>query len=237
MSRAELDAAYDNGRAVEDSGRYLADWARRSATLRARQPELLDLAYGPRERNRIDVFRSGEAGAPLLVFIHGGYWQRNSKDVFSCMAEGALELGLDVAVPGYTLAPDATLAEIVAEVTAALRWLRREGRSLGLASGRLVVSGWSAGGHLAACAMALPEVDAGLAISGIFELEPIRLGVLNEKLRLTERDVERLSPIRHLPPALAASALPLEGRNHFSILEDLATPGGPLARQALALAR
>lgn len=199
MTRAELDAAYNNGAAVSRSAAFLEDWAKRSAPLRAAQPQFLDLPYGPCERNRIDLFRSGRTNAPLLVFIHGGYWQRNAKEIFSCLAEGPLAHGIDVALPGYTLAPAATLTEIVAETGEALRWLRREGPALGVARNRLIVAGWSAGGHLAAMAMHRPEADAGLSISGIFDLEPIRLNYLNDKLRLSVEEAAGLSPIRHLP--------------------------------------
>lgn len=199
MTRAELDAAYDNSAAVPESAALLADWTARSAALRAARPEYLGKVYGPRERNRIDLFRSGAADAPLLVFIHGGYWQRNAKETLSCMAEGPLACGFDVALPGYTLAPDATLTEIVGEIGTALRWLRREGPTLGFARTRMIVSGWSAGGHLAAMAMGMPEVDAGLAISGIFDVEPCRLNYLNEKLFLSAEEAVAMSPLRQLP--------------------------------------
>jgi arylformamidase len=198
-TRAALDAAYNNSAAVKDSAARLATWSARSERLRRERPELLDIAYGPRPRNRIDLFRCGAALAPLFIFIHGGYWQRNSREVFACMAEGALARGCDAALVGYTLAPEATLTEIVAEIRAALRWLRREGPHRGVAAGPLVVSGWSAGGHLAA--MALDDADAGLAISGIFDLEPCRLNYLNAALRLTLDDQIALSPIRRLPAA------------------------------------
>ena len=267
MDRAELDRAYDNSGAVSTSAAMLADWTRRSDALQARLPELTGLSYGPRERNRMDIFRSGAAHAPLLVFIHGGYWQRNSKDVFSCMAEGVLAAGIDVAVPGYTLAPAASLGQIMDEIAAALAWLRQEGPNLRVATGQLIVSGWSAGGQLAASAMALPQVDAGLAISGIFDLEPIRLGALNDKLGLTPAEVQQLSPIHTIPsragrlamaygtaelPELQRQSvdyaqawhaaghdgalLPLAGDHHFSILEQLAQPGGALAQQVIKLA-
>lgn len=266
MDRAKLDRAYDNSGAVSTSAAFLTDWTQRSAALRARLPELTGLSYGSRERNRMDIFRSGATHAPLLVFIHGGYWQRNSKDVFSCMAEGVLAAGVDVAVPGYTLAPAASLGQIMDEIAAALAWLRQEGPALGVATGPLIISGWSAGGQLAASAMALPQVDAGLAISGVFDLEPIRLGALNDKVGLTSADVMSLSPINTIPARMGSLAiaygtaelpelqrqsrdyaqalqlaglgggtLPLAGENHFSILEQLARPGGALAEQVVRL--
>jgi len=199
MTRAQLDAAYDNNAAVPDVVPRRDAWIARSAQLRAERPELLDLAYGPKPRNTIDVFHCGKEKAPLFVFIHGGYWQRNAKDMFACMADGPLARGFDVALIGYTLAPDVTLTEIVAETHAAIRWLRREGPSRGVATGRLVVSGWSAGGHLTASALHLDEVDAGLAISGIYDVEPCRLNYLNEKLKLTAAQAKAMSPILHLP--------------------------------------
>jgi len=199
MNRAQLDDAYDNGKACPDSAQRRDGWVARSAEFRAQHPELLDLAYGPRERNRIDVFRCGRANAPLFTFIHGGYWQRNNKDIFACMAEGPLGNGFDVAMIGYTLCPDVTLTELVAETHAAIRWLRQEGPKRGFGAGPLVVSGWSAGGHLTASALPLDEVDAGLAISGIYDVEPCRLNYLDEKLKLTADEAKAMSPILHLP--------------------------------------
>ena len=259
MSRTELDVAYNNSAAVADSAQRLADWTERSAVLRRKFPDRLDLPYGPLPRNRIDLFACGERNAPLFVFIHGGYWQRNAKEIFACLAEGPLARGFDAALIGYTLAPEATLTEIVAETHAAIRWLRREGPSYGVGQNRLVVSGWSAGGHLAAMAMVLPEVDAGLAISGVFDVEPCRLNYLNEKLNLTADEARAMSPILHLPvrsgamtiafgtaelpelqrqsrdyhdarqaAGLSSVLLPLSGRDHFSILEDLVRPDGQL---------
>ena len=199
MDRAALDAAYDNRGAVADSGEWVERWTRRTRELRGQRPEYLDVAYGERPRNRIDLFRSGAAGAPLLAFIHGGYWQRNSKEVFGCLAEGPLAAGIDVAMIGYTLCPEIRLPGIVAEIERALDRLLIEAKARGFPARRLVVSGWSAGGHLTAMAMRCRGVDAGLAISGIFDLEPIRLGSLNDAVRLDTEETERLSPIRHLP--------------------------------------
>jgi len=199
MTRAELDKAYDNTNAVVDSGARREGWIARSERFRALHPEGLDLAYGPRPRNKLDLYRCGRAKSPLFAFIHGGYWQRNSKEIFACMADGPLANGMDVAFLGYTLAPEASLSAIVEEIAEAVRWLRREGPSHGVAQDRLIVSGWSAGGHLTATTLAMDEVDAGLAISGIYDVEPCRLNYLNEKLKLTADEAARLSPILHLP--------------------------------------
>ena len=207
MTRAELDKAYDNTNAVADSGTRRDGWIARSEQFRTRHAESLDLAYGPRPRNKLDLFRCGAAKAPLFVFIHGGYWQRNAKETFACMAAGPLANGMDVAFLGYTLAPEATLPAIVDEITEAVRWLRREGPHHGVAQDRLVVSGWSAGGHLTATTLAMDEVDAGLAISGIYDVEPCRLNYLNDNLRLTAAQAAETSPILHLPKKSAPVVL------------------------------
>ena len=207
MTRAELDAAYDNTNAVADSGERREAWIARSDAFRKRHADGLDLAYGPRPRNKIDLFRCGAAKAPLFAFIHGGYWQRNAKETFACMAAGPLANGMDVAFVGYTLCPEATLSEIVDEIAAAVRWLRREGPRHGAGEGRLVVSGWSAGGHLTATTLAMDEVDAGLAISGIYDVEPCRLNYLNDKLKLTAEEAAKTSPLLHLPKKSAPVVL------------------------------
>lgn len=195
MGREELDRGLNNSLAVANSGDIVAGWGQRSAALRERYPADLDLRYGPRERNRIDFLKAAH-GAPTLLFIHGGYWQMRAKEFFTLVAEGPLAHGINVALTGYTLAPDATLDEIVAEVHAAIDYLASELPRLGGDSSGIVVSGWSAGGHLTAMALSHPFVRAGLGISGIYELEPIRHCYLNEKLGLDEAASGRNSPAR-----------------------------------------
>ena len=239
MDRAALDAAYNNGAAVPNSGEIVADWRERSGSLKASRREI---RYGPGERNRIDLFEAAP-DAPLVVFIHGGYWQNREKETFSFLAAGPLAHGVGVALPGYTLAPEKRLDGIVAEIRAALDALARP----------LYVSGWSAGGHLTAMMMDHPLVRGGLAISGIYDLEPIRLCYLNEKLRLDEPEARRNSPLlkdsfhkplvvaygtaelpelqrqsREYAEKLGHRLLPLEGHDHFTILEELASPRGAL---------
>jgi arylformamidase len=199
MDRRTLDAAYNNSAAVVDSEDYLADWQERSASLRARMPTYLDLAYAGKETTRLDFFPCGSPAAPTLVFFHGGYWQRNSKEGFAFVAEGPLARGFHVAAVGYTLAPYARLDTIVEEARSAVRWLHGELRSLGGDPARLFVSGWSAGGHLAAMVMNEPAVRGGVTISGLYDLEPIRLSYLNDRLCLDQEEARRNSPLLHLP--------------------------------------
>lgn len=199
MDRAALDAAYDNTGAVADSQAYRARWWERSAAIRAEPTARLDLRYGVRPRAALDYFPSGAAGAPLFVFIHGGYWQRNEKERFSFVVSGPRSRGINVAVPGYTLAPEAQLTDIVAEIGSALSFLLDCAGELDFDPNDIYVGGWSAGGHMAALVANHPAVRGVIPISGIFDLEPIALGVLNEKLQLTSNEVERLSPIRNIP--------------------------------------
>jgi arylformamidase len=205
MDRAALDAAYNNSEAVAESPQWLARWRARSAVLRgaALHGGLLDLPYGTRPRARLDYFRAGASEPPLFVFIHGGYWQRNDKDVFAFVADGPRAHGIDVAVVGYTLAPHARLTEIVEEISAALSYLYEHAGDFGFDRNRLFVGGWSAGGHLTAIAARHPACRGGIAISGIFDLTPIALNYLNEKLRLDAAEVASLSPLRVLCERMA----------------------------------
>lgn len=198
MDRAALDAAYDNTAAVADSTKLLADFQARSDRLRAARGRYLDLRYGPAERNRIDYFAADSSG-PVLVFIHGGYWQMRAKETFSFLAAGPLAHGIHVAFVGYTLAPDKRLEGIVSEVRTAIAWLAGRVADFGGDPTRIYVSGWSAGGHLTVTSLDEPAVKGGLAISGIYDLEPIRLCYLNEKLRLDADEARRMSPLLHLP--------------------------------------
>jgi acetyl esterase/lipase len=265
LGQAARDAAYNNNLAVANSA-ALVEWRNAaSAAFRAAHPAGLDVPYGPAPRQRFDLFPGSAATAPCLVFIHGGYWQRNAREDFACFAEGVLAHSWSMALPGYTLAPEATLTDIVAEISRALDWLAADGPKHGVGAGPIVVSGWSAGGHLAAMALDHPKVAAGLAISGVYDLTPIRDTYLDEKLRLTDAEIATLSPLR-LPvvpkplavaygtaelPALvedsrdlharriAAKApgplLPIAGADHFTILEELRRPDGKLVRAALDL--
>jgi acetyl esterase/lipase len=206
MSRQELDLGLNNGVAVPESADIVGGWDQRSALMRAQVPNHLDLRYGPRERNRIDFFKAAESG-PTLLFIHGGYWQTRAKETFTVFAGGPMAHGINVALIGYTLAPDATLDEIVAEIHRGLDFLVAQLPALGGDPNRIVVSGWSAGGHLTSMALSHPSVKAGMAISGIYDLEPIRHSYLNVKLGLDEASSQRNSPMMQTGGALKPLSL------------------------------
>ena len=199
MTHAERDAAYDVAAAVSDSAQIIAGLASASAKLRLQRSKHLDLAYGPGERNKWDLFPGDSSKAPCLVFFHGGYWQGGNRERNSCLAEGVLAQGWSAALPGYTLAPAATLTQIVREVRSSLDWLAAQGSAHGIA-GPVIISGHSAGGHLAALMLDHPSVRAGLASAGIFELGPIRDTYLNDRLKLSDEEITGLSPLR-LPSA------------------------------------
>ena len=265
MSRVARDAAYNNSAAVADSAELNAAREAASAAFRAAHPEHLDLRYGSRERNTWDLFPAADPQAPCLVFIHGGYWQRNSKDQFANLVAGPYAHGWAAALPGYTLAPDASLTQITAEINAALDWLAAHGPEHGIA-GPVVLSGWSAGGHLTAMCLGHKRVSAGLAISGLFELGPIRDTYLNDKLRLSDEEIVAQSPLRlpvvpkplaiaygtaELPPLVSDSRdlhayraaahvpgalIPVPAANHFTIVHELRDADGLLTRQVRLLA-
>jgi arylformamidase len=256
MSQGDRDLGLNNSVHVPASAELVAGWDRRSAEMRAKYPDHLDLRYGPRERNRIDFFKAADK-APTLLFIHGGYWQTRAKESFALFAAGPMAHGINVALTGYTLAPDATLDEIVAEVHAAIDFLAERLPALGGDGKGIVVSGWSAGGHLTSMALSHPQVRAGMAISGIYDLESIRHSYLNAKLGLDEAASRRNSPmtqaggvIKPLSLVVGDAELPLlrkqtadfaghrakyglpvtyeeiPGANHFTIMNELVSPTG-----------
>ena len=194
LSQEALDRGLANGAAVAGSGNMVEGWEMLSAEMRAQHSAHLNLQYGPRERNRIDFLKVAP-NAPTLLFIPGGYWQMRSKETFTLFAAGPMAHGINVALIGYTLAPDVTLEQIVAEIHAGIDYLADRLPELEADPKRLVASGWSAGGHLTAMAMMNPHIKGGVAISGIYDLEPIRHSNLNVKLGLDEAMSKRNSPI------------------------------------------
>jgi arylformamidase len=214
LDRATLDANYNLRAAVPEHPIYFARYEAASEAFRQRAGGRLDLAYGDSPRQAIDLFLprtdvAEEAAPPLLAFIHGGYWQSFDRKAFAFVAERLVANGAAVAMIGYDLAPAVDMDRIVAEIRRAIAWLYRQGGGHGFDAERIFLAGHSAGGHLAAMALAtdwrgewrLPAdlIKGVVAISGVFDLEPIRLCYLNEVLALDAEQARRNSPL-HLPP-------------------------------------
>lgn len=186
----------------------LARYANVSAEMRRKLQVLIDQPFGPSPEEVMDIFPAGD-GAPVLVFIHGGYWRKLSQKESSFMAEAFTNAGVAVAVVNYGLAPATKLDEIVRQCRAAIAWLHGNATGFGGDPGRIHISGSSAGGHLVGMLLAggwhgefgVPEnvIASACALSGLHDLEPIRLSEPNEWLGLDEAAAARNSPIRHLP--------------------------------------
>jgi acetyl esterase/lipase len=268
MDRAQLDAAYDNRAAVANVAEIRAGWDARAARIRHCHPQHLDLAYGDSPRERLDLFLAADPDAPTVAFVHGGYWQlpNSDKENYAFLADGLLPNGVNLAMIEYTLAPAGRMDRIVAEVRRAIQWLAEHLAEYRADPARLYVAGHSAGGHLTAMAMTLRAVRGGLVISGLYDLEQIRLNYLNETLGLDAAEAERNSPLLHLPAmagelivaygtnelpelqrqsidyaqawaerGLPGRVLPVDGTDHFTVLETLARPDGELMRAVLDL--
>jgi arylformamidase len=196
----DLEAEYNNRARVPEHPQIFARWAQDAAAYRARPGVALDLSYGSSPRQIVDIFPAGGADAPLALFIHGGWWRSLSPKDFSQMAAGPNAHGVTVAVAGYDLCPQVSIADIVGQMRAACLFLWRKHRK------PITVYGHSAGGHLSACMVATdfstlaPDapadlVPAGYAISGVYDLAPLSKISVNDDLRLTEKSAHELSPL------------------------------------------
>jgi arylformamidase len=201
FDQAGLDAAYNNSAHVGQARRdaYVGGWVARSDALRASLAHERNLAYGDTPREILDFVPCGRPGAPTFAYIHGGYWQMNDKESSFHVAGGVTPHGINFVNLEYTLAPARKVTEICQEIRRAIDWLLANLPRLGGDPNRLYVGGHSAGGHLTAIAMGNPRVAGGLAISGLFDLEPIRLSYLNRALGMDVLEARRTSPIHALP--------------------------------------
>ncbi len=205
---AWLDAQYNARAAIPDADAIFQRWVAASAVAREGSAARLNLRYGEGAGETLDVFPAAKNGAPapVLVFIHGGYWRSRDKDEFSFIAPAFNAAGAAVVLPNYALAPAVSLEHITLQMTQALAWTWRHAGDFGGDPARIVVAGHSAGGHLAAMMLScrwaqvgadLPPqvVTGGLSISGLFDLEPLRhTPFLQPDLQLTPASVARLSP-------------------------------------------
>lgn len=266
MTQEELDDAYNNSKAVSNSLLVKISWLAHSLLFRPFCCDHPDIAYGPLPRNKIDIYLCDRPNAPTVAFCHGGYWHFGSRNVVEWFRKGPLAHNINFVSIGYTLAPEATLTQIVAEVRSAIRWIREEGPQYGIGTNKVIVSGNSAGGHLAAMTLEMEGVDGALLISGLYELNPIKQSFLNDQVNLTDEEAELNSPLFHIPEQSArciiaygtqelpelkrqsldfhealqnaghrSELLPIEERNHFSIMNELISPNGVLTNALIRL--
>ena len=197
--QAALDKQYDNSRAVPDWERFFARYAEVSAHTRREFPSRLDIAYGSADAEKLDVFPAEKPGGPTWIFLHGGWWRRLDKSDFSFPAEALVPQSINYVSVNYTLAPHATIAEIVRQARAAVGWVFEHVHEWDGDPTRIFVGGHSAGGHLAALAANIYPVAGLTSISGVHDLEPVMLSYVNEWARLRADEIATLSPIHQLP--------------------------------------
>ncbi len=261
----DWEVQYNNRAAVPDHPAVMARWKAGAEAARAAHPPLT-LAHGPGPRETIDLFEASP-DAPVVVFIHGGYWQALDPSWFSWIAPPLLAHGVSLALPAYDLCPAVRLGRIVTQMRQATELLRAR------AGDRPVVTGHSAGGHLAACMLSEGRASAAVALSGVFDLAPLIPTSLNAALRLDPQEAAALSPIHWPAPnggapggtvldcVVGAEETPeflrqsramaglwaargattrfeaLEGLNHFTVLDPLADADSALVRRIVDLAR
>ncbi len=208
FDQAALDAAYNNRAHVPHFMQIVERFQGLSDRARANLKPRLDLAYGRDPRQRLDFYPAADGKAPLFVFIHGGYWQSLDNKPFSFLATPLHEAGIAFAAMTYDLCPTISMTRLLEQVREGIVWLHANAGELGFDPARLFVGGHSAGGHLTAM-LALTDftryglpadaIKGGLSVSGLYELEPVRLAYVNEALKLDAAEARALSPIHHLP--------------------------------------
>jgi len=216
---AWLDAQYNNRARVVDSMPLLAAWAEASRRARDGSPhKVLDVAYGDGPSETLDIFPAAVPGAPVLVFVHGGYWRSLDKSDFSFVAPSFVADGATVVVPNYALCPAVTVEDIALQMVKAVAWTWRHAAQYGANPQRLALAGHSAGGHLAAMLLScrwrqvdedlpMQPLAGALAISGLYDLEPLRhTPFLQSDLRLTPSQVARCSPAFFPRPKVGATS-------------------------------
>ena len=259
----DWDVAFANTPHIPGGAEYPARWAAQSSAFRAQVAGALDQPYGPGGRQRFDLFTPAARARGTVVFVHGGYWRAFDQGDWSHLAAGSLAAGWACALVGYTLAPEATIAQMTAEVARAIPAIAAR------TTGPIHLAGHSAGGHLVtrmACAPALLPGDVRarvgniVSISGLHDLRPLVLTQMNDTLHLTDAMALAESPalLTALPGArvtawvgaderpeflrqarLLADAWPGTrlvidpDRHHFDVVEGLCDPAHPLMQAVL----
>jgi len=270
FTKAELEREYSPSSCIPDIHVFLQEYAARSQVARQNCKVITGIQYGARADETLDFFPAASPNAPLEVFIHGGYWQALSKNESSFAAPDIVQNGVAFVALNYALAPKVNLDEIVRQCRAALAWLYQNADELGFDRQRIFISGSSAGAHLAAMVTAtdwereyaLPNnlIKGCAAVSGVFDLEPIRFTYVNDPLQLDADAARRNSPLFLRPFVLtelivcwgdnetsefkrqsrefaaaweAREVLEMRGYNHFNVILKLGDATMPLGQAVL----
>lgn len=267
-----LEAEYNNRAMVPEHPAIFERWRRESLVLREITPCTLDLAYGTELRHKLDVFHAKDPRG-TLVFIHGGYWRSLDKSDFSFVARPFIDAGLSVVAINYRLCPSVSVSDVVEDCRQALAWIITNGTAHNLPVERIALAGHSAGGHLVAMLYATDwrqrQCDAGciiggMALSGVYDLDPLMHCSMNEDLKLNHHTARAASPIKlestltvplHLAvaagespafrtqsrqlsaawPNICASPEEVKDANHFTVLDFFAQPAHQTCLRVLRL--
>lgn len=268
FSQEELDWQYNNRERVPESAGLMADYKARGDAYIKTAPHVFDIAFGDTPAEVLDVYpaEGADGPAPVMVYFHGGYWYSRHKDDFRFIAQGFAPAGAMVVVVNYALIPDVDLAELVRQCEASVAWVHKHAAEYGGDPDRIYLTGHSAGAHVTAMlwttdwatyGVPTTSIKGGVALSGLHDLEPIRLNYMGPDLAFTEETVATLSPVHRNPTLTAPLTLAVGGAetpefqrhntllapvwktvpiketvvpdlNHFTILEDFSTEGRAL---------
>ena len=223
-SPQELERQYNvrDSRADYET-KIVPDWIKRSAITRTNLKSAIDISYGKSEKQKLDFFSSPDINSPTVIFFHGGYWQRGDKSVYSFLANSFVNNNINFLAVGYDLCPKISITQIVLQAQEAIVWIWQNANKLEINKDKFIVSGHSAGGHITGMMMGtewnkissdLPNnlILAGIPISALNLLEPIRHTTLNDALKMDKEEAKSQSPI-YLPPKTNAQQLIVYGAN------------------------
>ena len=211
LTPQQLNRQYNARAAIPDHPKIFARWRADSLAARNGLRCETDYYFGPSPAETLDLYPAAAPNAPLLIFIHGGYWRSLDKQDFSFLAPAFVRAGVAVAMPNYGLAPATSIKEMVGQMLRAMAWLYRHALQLGIDQRRIVAAGHSAGAHLASMMLAadwqlmagdLPRdlLSGAVCISGLYDLQPlVRAPFLQDDLRLDETSAQFVSPVRYRP--------------------------------------
>jgi arylformamidase len=208
-TQESIDAEYNLAEVIGDPSSYFERYANESASARSDIDCMLDVRFGPTVEETLDIFPAAQADAPILFFIHGGYWKRMSSKEFSYVARGFVPHGVTVIVSNYALCPKVSVPEITRQARAAIAWAKTTEFAFNGDRDNINVAGHSAGGHLATRTLTtdwvndydLPAdtVKSAHSFSGVYDLSPLRYAFVQPALQLTDEVIQRESPLFNIP--------------------------------------